>query len=125
VSILRAVLGAFCGYLIFALTGVALGVLSGRNLHAPQPLWFVAFVAGYGVLFAGLGGVVASRIAPHRSWAVIGVTCLLALGAAASLATSPPADARWSQWTAILLMAPSAFLVPRLLDRQRAGRRSS
>jgi len=69
------------------------------------------------MLFAGLGGVVASRIAPHRGWAVVGMTCLLALGAAVSLVTSPAADARWSQWSAILLMAPSAYLVPRLLGR--------
>ena len=117
--LIRAIFGALCGYLIFALTGVALGVLSGRNLHAAQPLWFVAFVAGYGVFFAGLGGLVASRIAPHRGWAVVGVTCLLALGAAGSLVTSPPADARWSQWSAILLMAPSAYLMPRLVDRAR------
>ena len=120
-KVLGAILGALCGYLLFALTGVALGVLSGRNLHAAQPLWFVALTAGYGVLFAGLGGLAASRIAPHRGWAVVGMTCLLALGAAASLVTSPAADARWSQWSAILLMAPSAYLVPRLLGRARAA----
>ena len=119
--VLRAILGALFGYLIFALTGVALGVLTGRNLHAAQPLWFVALTAGYGVLFAGLGGLVASRIAPHRGWAVLGMTGLLALGAAVSLMTSPAADARWSQWSAILLMAPSAYLVPRLLGRARAS----
>jgi hypothetical protein len=97
-QVIRAMLGAFCGYVIFALSGVALGVVSGRNLHTPQPLWFIALTAGYGVLFAGLGGLVASRIAPHRGWAVLGMTCLLALGAAASLVASPAADARWSQW---------------------------
>ena len=107
--VLRAILGALCGYLIFALTGVALGVLSGRNMHTAQPLWFIAPTAGHGVLFAGLGGAVASRIAPHRGWAVIGMTCLLALGAALSLVTSPAADARWSQWSGLLLMAPSAY----------------
>ena len=53
-KVLGAILGALCGYLIFALTAVALGVLTGRNLHAAQPLWFVALTAGYGVLFAGL-----------------------------------------------------------------------
>ena len=56
-KVLRAILGALCGYLIFAVTGVALGVLSGRNLHTAQPLWFVALTAGYGVLIAGLGGL--------------------------------------------------------------------
>jgi RsiW-degrading membrane proteinase PrsW (M82 family) len=54
VTLIRAILGALCGYLIFALTGVALGLLSGRNMHAAQPLWFVVLTAAYGVLFAGL-----------------------------------------------------------------------
>jgi hypothetical protein len=117
----RAILGALCGYLFFALTGVALGVASGRNLHAVQPVWFVALTAAYGMFFAGLGALVASRIAPHRNWAVIGMAGLLAAGAAVSLVTSPAADARWSQWTAILLMAPSACLVPRLLGRARVA----
>ena len=116
---LRAILGALCGYLIFALTGVALGVLSGRNLHAAQPLWFIALTAAYGVFFAGLGGLVASRIAPHRGWAVAGMTALVVLGAAVSLVTSPAADARWSQWCALLLMAPNAYLAPRVLGRAR------
>jgi hypothetical protein len=121
VRVIRAILGALAGYLVFAVTGVALGVLSGRNMHAAQPLWFVALTAGYGMVFAGLGGLVASRIAPHRGWAVIGMTGLLALGAALSLVTSPAADATWSQWTALLLMAPSACLAPRLLRRRHAS----
>lgn len=119
-QLIRAIIGAVCGYVIFALTGAALGVLSGRNLHAAQPLWFMVLTAGYGMLFAGLGGVVASRIAPHRGWAVVGTTSLVALGAAASLVTSPAGDARWSQWSAILLMAPSAYLAPRLLAPGRS-----
>ena len=119
--VVRAILGAFCGYLIFALTGVALGLISGRNMHAAQPWWFVALTAAYGMFFAGLGGLVASRIAPHQGWAVIGMTSLLAFGAAVSLVTSPAADARWSQWSAILLMAPSAYLVPRFMGRPRVA----
>ncbi len=112
---LRAVGGAICGYLIFAVTGVALGQLTGRNMHAVQPLWFMGFTAVYGMLFAGLGGLLADRIAPHRKWAVLLMTGLLVAGATASLVSSPATDARWSQLAAILLMAPSALLVPRLL----------
>lgn len=109
-KVLRAILGALCGYLIFAITGVALGLLSGRNMHAAQPFWVIALTAVYGAGFAGIGGLAASRIAPHRGWAVAGMTFLLVLGAAVSLVTSPAADARWSQWCALLLMAPSAYL---------------
>ena len=123
--VVRAIIGALSGYLIFALTGVALGMVSGRNLHAAQPVWFVALTAAYGVLFAGIGGLVASRIAPHRGWAVTGMACLLALGAAVSLVTSPAADAQWSQWVAILLAAPlpgAALHRPRDLNDGPAGR---
>ena len=118
-NILRAIGGALVGYLVFAITGVLLGILSGRNLHADQPFWFMAVTVIYGMAFAGLGGVVASRIAPHRSWAVVGMMGLLALGAAMSLVTSPAADARWSQWAALLLMAPCAVIAPQLLGRTR------
>jgi len=111
---LRAILGALGGYAIFGVSALALGGFSGRNLHAPQPIWFMAVTTAYGVLFAGLGGLVATRIAPHREWAVIGMTGLLALGAAVSLMFSPAEHARWSQWCALLLMAPSAYLAPRL-----------
>jgi len=116
-KILRAILGALGGYMIFAITGAALGILSGRDMHAAQPPWFMGLTAVYGILFAGLGGIAASRIAPHRGWAVAGMTILLVAGAAGSLLASPATDARWSQWIAILLMAPSAYLAPRLLAR--------
>jgi len=36
--VIRAILGALAGYAIFAGTAVALGAMTGRNLHAPQPL---------------------------------------------------------------------------------------
>lgn len=121
-KVLRAVGGALCGYLIFALTGVALGQLTGRNLHAAQPLWFMGLTAVYGMFFAGLGGLLANRIAPHRAWAVMLMTGLLVAGAAASLVSSPATDARWSQWAALLLMAPSALLAPRLLVRRVPSR---
>lgn len=111
--IVRASFGAIVGYMIFALTAVWLGSLSGRNLHAAQPVWFIALTAVYGMVFAGIGGVVADRLAPYRGWAVTGMTALLVLGAAGSLVASPAADARWSQWCALLLMAPCAYLVPR------------
>lgn len=115
--VLRAICGALAGYVIFAGTAVALGAMTGRNLHAPQPIWFIVVTAAYGVLFAALGGLLADRIAPHRRWAVTGMTLLIGLGAAASLIASPREDARWSQWCALLLMAPGAYLASRLIGK--------
>jgi uncharacterized membrane protein YhaH (DUF805 family) len=112
--ILKAIGAAIGGYLVFALTAVALGQLSGRNLHAAQPAWFVGLTTVYGMVFAALGAILAARVAPHRGWAVTIMTSLVVAGAVGSLIASPATDARWSQWMALLFMAPSALLAPRL-----------
>jgi uncharacterized membrane protein YhaH (DUF805 family) len=72
------------------------------------------------MVFAALGGLAASRIAPHGGWAVVGMTALLVVGASVSLVTSPAADARWSQWCALIFMAPCAYLASRFLSRARS-----
>jgi len=120
--VLRTVAAVIGGYLMFVFSAVALFQLSGRNPHAPQPLWFVIASTIYGMVFAALGGLVAARVAPARSLLHVGtVAAVLALGASVSLVTSPSADATWSQWTALLLMAPSAYLGGRLATRSERG----
>jgi hypothetical protein len=118
-SVAARTLGAVIGgYLIFALSAVALFQLSGRDPHAPQPLWFVIASVVYGMGFAGLGGFAAARLAPARPLLHAGVVAgVLALGAAVSLVASPGAGATWSQWTALALMAPSAYLGGHLATR--------
>ena len=108
---LRTVGAVIGGYLIFVLSAVVLFQLSSREPHAPQPLWFMLASVAYGMVFAGLGGVAAARLAPTRPPLQSGsVAPVLALGAGVSLAFSPGAGATWSQWTALILMAPSAYL---------------
>jgi len=108
---LRSVLAVLGGYLIFALSAVALFQLSGRDPHAPQPLWFVIVAVAYGMLFAGLGGILAARLAPTRARLhAASVALVLGLGAAVSLIASAGTGATWSQWSALVLMAPSAYL---------------
>ena len=112
---LAAVLG---GYLIFAFSAVALFQLSGRDPHAPQPLWFAVASVAYGMAFAALGGFVAARLAPARARLhAAGVALVLALGATVSLVASPGGGATWSQWAALALMAPSAYFGGRLAAR--------
>ena len=61
----------------------------------------------YGMVSAGLGGVVAARLAPSRGAVHAGlVTGLIAVGATVSLVKS--AGATWSQWPALVLRAPGA-----------------
>ena len=98
------------GYLLFALTAVALFQLTGRDPHAPQPFWFIVAVTFYGMVFASLGGLLAVRLSANRSLRHAMVLAgVVALGATVSLLTSPASDATWSQWTALALMAPSAY----------------
>lgn len=120
--VLRTLAAVVGGYLIFALSAVALFQVSGRDPHAPQPLWFVVASVTYGMVFAALGGFVAARAAPTRSLLHAGsVAVVLALGASASLVASPGAGATWSQWAALTLMAPSAYLGGYLATRSQRG----
>jgi hypothetical protein len=120
--VLRSLAAVVGGYLIFALSAVALFQLVGRDPHAPQPLWFVIASAMYGIGFAGLGGFVAARVAPARALLhAAAVAIVLALGATVSLLTSPGADATWSQWAALALMAPSAYVGGRIATRTRGA----
>lgn len=109
--LVRSIGAVVIGYLVFALSAVALFQGSGREPHAPQPAWFMAASTLFGMVFAAVGGWVATRIAPsHPRQHAAAVAVLLGLGAAVSLVMSPATDATWSQWGALLLMAPAAFL---------------
>jgi uncharacterized membrane protein YfcA len=71
--------------------------------------------APYGMLFAALGGFFAARVAPGRPVGhAIAMALILTLGATASLVMSAGSRATWSQWSALLPMAPSAWLGGRL-----------
>ena len=66
----------------------------------------------------GTRALLATRIAPHHDWSVMGMTGLLVAGAAGSLIASRATDAPWSQWTALMFMAPSACFAPLFLGHQ-------
>ena len=64
----------------------------------------------YGILFAALGGFIAVRVSrSHSLRHVAAVAVLIAAGAIVSVLTAPGADAKWSQLSALLLMAPAAL----------------
>jgi hypothetical protein len=113
VKLLRSVAAVIAGYLVFAVSAVLLYSLSGMNPHAPQSMPFMIVAVLYGMVFAAIGGMVTVSVARLRPlFHAALLSALIALGAALSLITSPAIDARWSQWTAIVLMAPCAFLIP-------------
>jgi hypothetical protein len=85
VPFLRSVLAVVLGYAVFAVSGGLLFKVAGRDPHAAQDLWFVVLAVIYGMVFAGLIAV-GTTVSPVKS-----------------------AGATWSQWSAILLMAPCAW----------------
>jgi hypothetical protein len=109
-KILQSVLAVILGYAVFAASAVLLFDAAGRDPHAPQKLGFVVFAVFYGVTFAGLGGLLATHIAPVKGTLHAGfVALIIALGAIVSLVARPGAGSTWSQWTALVLIAPSAW----------------
>jgi len=118
VNLLRSVLAVILGYAVFAVSAVLLFNLAGRDPHSVQPVGFTAFAMAYGMVFAGLGGLLATRIAPsngtrHAAF----VTLVIALGATVSLLARPGAGSVWSQVGALVLMAPSAWGAATLAQR--------
>ena len=109
-SVLRSVAAVMLGYAVFAVSAVLLFNAAGRDPHAPQNLGFELFAVVYGIIFAGLGGLLAARIA-RRKGALHGafVAFVIALGALLSLVATPGGGSRWSQWAALAFMAPSAW----------------
>ncbi len=118
-SIIRSIIAVILGYAGFALSAALLFRIAGRDPHAPQDLGFMLFAAAYGVAFAGVAGVLAARLAPkqHALHALI-VALIIALGALVSLVARPGAGSTWSQWAALVLMAPSAWLAAVVFSRR-------
>jgi hypothetical protein len=109
-NVFRSVVAVIFGYAVFAASAVLLFQITKRDPHTPQSLAFMLFAVVYGIIFAGLGGLLAARIAPRKGGHHAAyVTLIIALGATISLVARPGAGSTWSQWTALLLMAPSAW----------------
>jgi hypothetical protein len=108
-ALTRSIIAVFVGYIIFAGSAVLLFQVSGHRPHAAAPLSFKAGTVVYGMFFAAAGGWVTAWIAARRpiKHGVL-LACVIAAGAIVSLLFSNAA-ATWSQWSALLLMAPVAI----------------
>lgn len=102
---IRNILAAIAGYLIFALTAVALFSLSGVDPHADVSVAMVGFVVVYGAVFAAIGGYAAHLIASSKTLTVNYVLSFIIAGFAVfSLLTS--SGSHYTQVAAILVFAP-------------------
>ena len=123
---LRSIAAVIIGYLVFAVSAVALFRLSGRDPAALQPPSFVVLSVLYGMFFAALGGYIAAAIARRNELLHAGIVAgVLALLAGFSMVAQPGQASVWSQVAAVGLMAPSALgggLARRRRSRYRACR---
>jgi hypothetical protein len=120
--LLRSIVAVVLGYLLFAFSAVVLFRVTARDPHAVQSFAFELLTVAYGIAFAALGGYTAARLAPdHPARHAAIMAALLALGATVSLIAAPGPGATWTQWCALLLMAPSALLAGRLSKGPRSG----
>jgi hypothetical protein len=105
----RSIIAVLVGYIVFAGSAVLLFQVSGHRPHAAASLFFEAGTVVYGMFFAAVGGWVTAWIAVRRpiKHGVL-LACVIAAGAIVSLLFSNAA-ATWSQWSALLLMAPLAI----------------
>lgn len=122
--VVRSVVAVLLGYMVFAVSALALFRLSGRDPHAAHDVPFMLWSVLYGVLFAALGGFLAAWVA--ESWEIehaLGVSCLIAVSGAISLLTQSADSAMWTQLAALLIMAPAALAGGYLRSRQVAARK--
>ena len=107
---LRSIGAVAAGYFIFGASGFLLFQLSGQDPHQQAPLTFKIATIIWGCVFALVAGWLTARIAPRKPATHAAVLAtLIALGAVVSLAARP-SDAKWSQLSALAVMAPCAWL---------------
>lgn len=114
---MRSAIGVVVGYLVFAVSAALLFQLSGHNPHGVVSSPFMMLSIIYGMVFAALGGWIAEKIGKNPWKPAVALAVVIAVGAIVSIAMTPDTEARWSQWSAVILMAPSALIGGRLATR--------
>ncbi|MCX6132370.1 MAG: hypothetical protein NTU47_01040 [Ignavibacteriales bacterium] len=124
---MRSFLAILVGYLVFAVSAVAMFQLSGVDPHQQPGVGFMIGSTIYGVVFAISGGYVSAAIAARKQLMHAGiVAAIIAVAALISIFAQPGFPTHWSQITAIVFMAPSAVLGGWLRERQvKAGKTPS
>jgi hypothetical protein len=119
----RTMVAVVAAYFIFAVLSIALFAVTGRDAHGVETGWFLVASTLYGIAVAAAAGFIAARIARRSDlWAPTAVAVLIAIGAVVSLVMTPRGVSHWSQWAALLLMAPAAIVGGALALRRRGPR---
>jgi hypothetical protein len=118
---LRSLSAVVTGYFVFAASAVLIFQLSGQPPHADAPTAFKIASVVWGAVFALVGGWLAAHVSVRRPAAhAAAVAAVIALGAIVSM-FSDAAAAHWSQFAALVVMAPCAWLGGALAARQKAN----
>jgi hypothetical protein len=117
---LRSIGAVVAGYFVFAVSAVLLFQISGQQPHAEAPLTFKIATTVWGAVFALVAGWLAAHVAVRRPATHAAVVAgVIAVGALVSLFAAT--GARWSQLTALVVMAPCAWLGGVLAARRLRG----
>jgi hypothetical protein len=115
---LRSIGAVAAGYLVFGSSAALLFQVSGQGAHDQAPVGFKIGSIIWGAVFALVAGWLTARIAVRRPATHAAVLAgLIALGAVISLAAA--AGAKWSQLSALAVMAPCAWIGGVLAARSR------
>jgi multisubunit Na+/H+ antiporter MnhE subunit len=118
----RSIGAVAAGYIIFGVSAALLFQLSGQLPHEAAPTGFKIGSIVWGAVFALVAGWLTARIASRRPAMHAGVLAgLIALGAVISMAAAP-GDAMWSQVSALVVMAPCAWIGGALAGGSSIGR---
>src|SRR4051794_13947395 len=118
---LRSIGAVVAGYFVFAVSAVLLFQLAGRDPHASAPLAFQLATIVWGAVFAMVGGWLAAHVSPRRPGTHAAIVAVVIAVLAAGSLVADPRGAQWTQVSAIVVMAPCAWLGGLLAARRRAG----
>lgn len=118
---MRVASGVIIGYLVFAGSAVLLFRVTHQNPHASASTTFELAAVVYGILFALLGGYIASLIG-GRDDAMASKLMAILLAAVAVVSMIAAHVVAWSQVAALAFMTPSTLIGGRIyVTRRRAN----
>jgi uncharacterized membrane protein len=105
----RKILSIIIGYLVFAVTALALFEFAGQNAHSNPTNIFAFFAAIYGAFFSFLAGLVSQYVAKTSNLKINYVLAFM-IAAFATFSLLKTVGNHWTQLLAIFIFAPVSIL---------------
>jgi hypothetical protein len=106
---IRKIVGVILGYIIFAVSAVALFKLSGQAPHADPTIIFAILTTVYGAVFSFIAGLIAQLIAKTTDLKINYVLAFIMAGFATFSLIKTNGN-HWTQLLAIFVFAPASVL---------------